>query len=96
MGSNLNLFFEWFNNIIDYCNKSHDEIPFIFTLELSKEEYNEFIDDEIAKYFICSELKRLSVMMSEHILKIHSTNLIGKYQMMFWIYLLNIAKEIPV
>ena len=23
-------------------------------------------------------------------------NLIGKYQMMFWIYLLNIAKEIPV
>lgn len=59
-GSNLNLFFEWFNNIIDYCNKSHDEIPFIFTLELSKEEYNEFIDDEIAKYFICNELKRLS------------------------------------
>lgn len=36
------------------------------------------------------------IMMSEHILKIHSTNLIGKYQMMFWIYLLNIAKEIPV
>lgn len=59
-GSNLNLFFEWFNNIIGYCNKSHDEIPFIFTLELSKEEYNEFIDDEIAKYFICNELKRLS------------------------------------
>lgn len=95
-GSNLNLFFEWFNNIIDYCNKSHDEIPFIFTLELSKEEYNEFIDDEIAKYFICNELKRLSIMMLEYILKIHSTNLIGKYQMMFWIYLLNIAKEIPV
>lgn len=36
------------------------------------------------------------IMMLEHILKIHSTNLIGKYQMMFWIYLLNIAKEIPV
>ncbi len=36
------------------------------------------------------------VNLNDYLLKIHSTNLIGKYQMMFWIYLLNIAKEIPV
>lgn len=59
-GSNLNLFFEWFNKIINDCNNSDIKIPFSFVIGLEKEYYDEFVDNEIAKNFICSELKRLS------------------------------------
>lgn len=73
--SNNKLFFEWFNNIIINSNNSNTKIPFSFVVSIIKEKYDEFIDEKIGKYFIISELKRLS----NNDVRTYFKNSFGKY-----------------